>query len=159
MDAVLLARWQFAMTAMFHFIFVPLTLGLVVLIAIMETIYVKTNNEEYKTMAKFWGKLFLINFAVGIVTGITLEFQFGMNWAEYSRFVGDVFGAPLAIEATVAFFLESTFLGMWIFGWNKTNLKRTCFAIWMVVLGSNMSALWILVANAWMQKSCGFYIK
>ncbi len=158
MDAVLLARWQFAMTAMFHFIFVPLTLGLVVLIAIMETIYVKTNNEEYKTMAKFWGKLFLINFAVGIVTGITLEFQFGMNWAEYSRFVGDVFGAPLAIEATVAFFLESTFLGMWIFGWNKLSKKTHCFAIWMVVLGSNMSALWILVANAWMQNPVGFIL-
>jgi cytochrome d ubiquinol oxidase subunit I len=158
MDALLLARWQFAITAMYHFIFVSLTIGLIVLIAIMETIYVKTNNEEYKTMAKFWGKLFLINFAVGIVTGITLEFQFGMNWAEYSRFVGDIFGAPLAIEATVAFFLESTFLGMWIFGWNRLSKKTHCFAIWMVVLGTNLSALWILVANAWMQNPVGFIL-
>jgi len=125
MDALALARWQFAITAMFHFIFVPLTIGLIVLIAIMETLYVKTNNEDYKTMTKFWGKLFLINFAIGVVTGITLEFQFGMNWAEYSRYVGDIFGAPLAIEATVAFFLESTFLGMWIFGWNKLSKKHT----------------------------------
>lgn len=158
MNSLALARWQFAMTSMFHFIFVPLTLGLVLLIAIMETIYVKTNNEEYRTMANFWGKLFLINFAVGIVTGITLEFQFGMNWAEYSRFVGDIFGAPLAIEATVAFFLESTFLGMWIFGWNKISKKTHCFAIWMVVLGSNISALWILVANSWMQHPVGYVL-
>jgi len=155
MDALALARWQFAITAMFHFIFVPLTIGLIVLIAIMETLYVKTNNEDYKTMTKFWGKLFLINFAIGVVTGITLEFQFGMNWAEYSRYVGDIFGAPLAIEATVAFFLESTFLGMWIFGWNKLSKKTHCFAIWMVVVGTNLSALWILIANAWMQNPVG----
>jgi cytochrome d ubiquinol oxidase subunit I len=158
MEAIVLARWQFAITAMFHFIFVPLTIGLVVLVAIMETLYVKTNNEDYKTMAKFWGKLFLINFAIGVVTGLTLEFQFGMNWAEYSRYVGDIFGAPLAIEATMAFFLESTFLGMWIFGWNKLSKKTHCFAIWMVVIGTNLSALWILIANAWMQNPVGFVL-
>ncbi|WP_273266915.1 cytochrome ubiquinol oxidase subunit I, partial [Flexistipes sinusarabici] len=121
MDALMLARLQFAMTAMFHFIFVPLTLGLSVLVAIMETMYVKTGNETYLRMTKFWGKLFLINFALGVVTGITMEFQFGMNWAEYSKYVGDIFGAPLAIEATMAFFLESTFLGVWIFGWKKIS--------------------------------------
>lgn len=158
MDVLILARWQFALTAIFHFFFVPLTLGLSLLIAIMETIYVKTNNELYKRMAKFWGKLFLVNFAIGVVTGITLEFQFGMNWAVYSKFVGDIFGAPLAIEATVAFFLESTFLGMWIFGWNKLSKKTHLFAIWMVAIGSNLSALWILIANGWMQNPTGFIL-
>ncbi|TYB34720.1 MAG: cytochrome ubiquinol oxidase subunit I [Flexistipes sinusarabici] len=159
MDALMLARLQFAMTAMFHFIFVPLTLGLSVLIAIMETMYVKTGNETYLRMTKFWGKLFLINFAVGVVTGITMEFQFGMNWAEYSRYVGDIFGAPLAIEATVAFFLESTFLGVWIFGWKKISKKAHAFAMWMVAIGSNLSALWILIANAWMQHPVGYIIR
>lgn len=159
MDAVMLARLQFAMTAMFHFIFVPLTLGLSILVAIMETMYVKTGNETYLRMTKFWGKLFLINFALGVVTGITMEFQFGMNWAEYSVFMGDIFGAPLAIEATVAFFLESTFLGVWIFGWKKISKKAHAFAMWMVALGSNLSALWILIANAWMQHPVGYVIR
>jgi len=159
MDAVMLARLQFAMTAMFHFIFVPLTLGLSILVAIMETMYVKTGNETYLRMTKFWGKLFLINFALGVVTGITMEFQFGMNWAEYSVFMGDIFGAPLAIEATVAFFLESTFLGVWIFGWKKISKKAHAFAIWMVAIGSNLSALWILIANAWMQHPVGYVIR
>ena len=159
MDALMLARLQFAMTAMFHFIFVPLTLGLSVLVAIMETMYVKTGNETYLRMTKFWGKLFLINFALGVVTGITMEFQFGMNWAEYSKYVGDIFGAPLAIEATMAFFLESTFLGVWIFGWKKISKKAHAFAIWMVALGSNLSALWILIANAWMQHPVGYVIR
>lgn len=159
MDVLALSRLQFAATAAFHFIFVPLTLGLVVLVAIMETLYLKTGNEMYKRMTKFWGKLFLINFALGVVTGITLEFQFGMNWAEYSKFVGDIFGAPLAIEASVAFFLESSFLGIWIFGWKKVSKKAHVFAIWMVALGSNLSALWILIANAWMQHPVGYVLK
>jgi cytochrome d ubiquinol oxidase subunit I len=159
MDALMLARVQFAMTAMFHFIFVPLTLGLAVLMAIMETIYVKTGDETYLRMTKFWGKLFLINFALGVVTGITLEFQFGMNWAEYSRYVGDIFGAPLAIEATVAFFLESVFLGIWIFGWKKVSKKVHAFAMWMVAFGSTISALWILIANAWMQHPVGYVMR
>lgn len=159
MDVVTLSRIQFAMTAMFHFIFVPLTLGLSILVAIMETLYVKTGNELYLRMTKFWGKLFLINFALGVVTGITMEFQFGMNWAEYSKYVGDIFGAPLAIEATLAFFLESTFLGIWIFGWKKISKKAHAFAIWMVAIGSNISALWILVANAWMQHPVGYVLR
>ena len=119
MDALALSRLQFATTTIYHFFFVPLTLGLSILVAIMETMYVRTGDEVYKKMTKFWGKLFLINFAMGVVTGLVQEFQFGMNWSEYSRFVGDVFGAPLAIEALMAFFLESTFLGIWIFGWDK----------------------------------------
>lgn len=159
MDAVALSRLQFALTAGFHWIFVPLTLGLIILIAFMETMYVRTGDKLYLRMTKFWGKLFLINFAVGVVTGITLEFQFGMNWAEYSKYVGDIFGAPLAIEATVAFFLESTFLGIWIFGWNRISRKAHCFAVWMVALGSNLSALWILIANAWMQHPVGYELK
>ncbi len=124
MAALILARWQFAITTVYHFFFVPLTLGLSILVAIMETLYVRTGNEIYKRMTKFWGKLFLINFAMGVVTGIVMEFQFGMNWSEYSRFVGDIFGAPLAIEALLAFFLESTFLGIWIFGWDKAAQGR-----------------------------------
>lgn len=159
MDAIALSRLQFAMTAGFHWIFVPLTLGLIILVAMMETMYVRTGNPLYLKMTKFWGKLFLINFAIGVVTGITMEFQFGMNWAEYSKYVGDIFGAPLAIEATVAFFLESTFLGVWIFGWKKISKKAHLFAVWMVALGSNLSALWILVANAWMQHPVGFELK
>ncbi|ADD66991.1 cytochrome bd ubiquinol oxidase subunit I [Denitrovibrio acetiphilus DSM 12809] len=159
MDAIALSRLQFALTAGFHWLFVPLTLGLIILVAIMETMYVRTGDRMYLRMTKFWGKLFLINFAVGVVTGITLEFQFGMNWAEYSKYVGDIFGAPLAIEATVAFFLESTFLGVWIFGWKKVSKKVHLFAVWMVALGSNLSALWILVANAWMQHPVGYELK
>jgi cytochrome d ubiquinol oxidase subunit I len=158
MDVLTLSRLQFAVTAGFHFIFVPLTLGLVLLVAFMETMYVRTGDEMYLRMTKFWGKLFLINFALGIVTGITLEFQFGMNWAEYSKYVGDIFGAPLAIEATVAFFLESTFIGLWIFGWKKLSPKVHATAIWIVAIAANLSALWILLANGWMQKPVGFVI-
>ncbi len=159
MDVVLLDRIQFALTALFHFIFVPLTLGLVILVAIMETLYVVKNDEIYLRMTKFFGKLFLINFALGLVTGITLEFQFGMNWARYSKFMGNIFGPPLAIEATVAFFLESTFLGVWIFGWKKLSKKMHALSIWLVAFGSNISALWILVANAWMQHPVGYVVK
>ena len=159
MDVLALSRLQFAITTMFHFIFVPLTLGLSILVAAMETRYVLTGNEIYKGMAKFWGKLFLINFALGVVTGITLEFQFGMNWAEYSRYVGDIFGAPLAIEATVAFFLESVFIGVWAFGWNKVSKGVHCLSIWLVALATNLSALWILLANAWMQHPVGYVLR
>ncbi|MFU8771681.1 MAG: cytochrome ubiquinol oxidase subunit I, partial [Anaerolineales bacterium] len=159
MDPIFLARLQFATTTIYHFFFVPLTLGLSVLVALMETIYVRTGNEAYKKMAKFWGKLFLINFALGVVTGIVLEFQFGMNWSEYSRFVGDVFGAPLAIEALLAFFLESTFLGIWIFGWDKLSKGLHAATMWMVALGSNLSALWILIANSFMQQPVGYAIQ
>jgi cytochrome bd ubiquinol oxidase subunit I len=159
MDALTLSRWQFAVTAMFHFIFVPLTLGLSIMVAYMESRYVGSNNEMYLKMTKFWGKLFLINFALGVVTGITLEFQFGMNWAEYSKYVGDIFGAPLAIEATVAFFLESTFIGLWIFGWNKVSKKLHAISICLVAIATNLSALWILLANGWMQKPVGYVIR
>ncbi|HEM55685.1 MAG TPA: cytochrome ubiquinol oxidase subunit I, partial [Thermodesulfobium narugense] len=151
MDAVMLSRFQFGAAAMYHFIFVPLTLGLGILVAIMETLYYKTKNEVYLKMTKFWGRLFLINFILGIVTGITLEFQFGTNWAQYSIYVGDIFGAPLAIEATLAFFLESTFLGVWLFGWKRISPKMHLISIWLVAFSSNLSALWILIANAWMQ--------
>jgi len=159
MDVVALSRLQFAVTSMFHFIFVPLTLGLSILVAFMETRYVRTGNELYLGMAKFWGKLFLINFALGVVTGITLEFQFGMNWAEYSRYVGDIFGAPLAIEATLAFFLESVFIGVWIFGWKKVSKTFHAVSIWIVALATNLSALWILLANGWMQKPVGYVLR
>jgi cytochrome d ubiquinol oxidase subunit I len=159
MDTLALSRLQFAVTAMFHFIFVPLTLGLSILVAYMESRYVSSGDEVYLKMTKFWGKLFLINFALGIVTGITMEFQFGMNWAEYSRYVGDIFGAPLAIEATVAFFLESTFIGLWIFGWNKISKRVHALAIWLVAIATNLSALWILLANGWMQKPVGFVLR
>src|SRR5512136_1292293 len=156
MDVLWLSRLQFAAATFFHFLFVPLTLGLSVLIAIMETIYVRSGDEKYKRMAKFWGKLFLINFAIGVATGIVMEFQFGMNWSEYSRYVGDIFGAPLAIEALLAFFLESTFLGLWIFGWQKLSKGLHAAAIWLVALGSNLSALWILIANSFMQEPHGY---
>ena len=159
MEPLLLARLQFAITTTYHFFFVPLTLGLSILVAIMETIYVRTDDEKYKRMAKFWGKLFLINFAIGVVTGIVLEFQFGMNWSEYSRFVGDIFGAPLAIEALLAFFLESVFLGIWIFGWNRLSKKMHAATMWVVAFGSNLSALWILVANSFMQQPVGYAIR
>lgn len=159
MDVVMLSRLQFAITSMFHFIFVPLTLGLSILVAFMETRYVRTGNDLWLHMAKFWGKLFLINFALGVVTGITLEFQFGMNWAEYSRYVGDIFGAPLAIEATVAFFLESVFIGVWVFGWNKVSKTFHMISIWIVAIATNLSALWILLANGWMQHPVGYVIR
>ncbi len=159
MDVVFLSRLQFAVASMFHFIFVPLTLGLSVLTAIYETLYIKTNDNDYKRAAKFWGKLFLINFALGVVTGITLEFQFGTNWSRYSEYVGDIFGSLLAIEATLAFFLESTFIGIWAFGWNRLSPKFHALCIWLVAIGSNISALWILLANGWMQHPVGFVLR
>lgn len=159
MDPLILARMQFGITTVYHFFFVPLTLGLSVIVAIMETMYVRSGKEIYKDMAKFWGKLFIINFAMGVVTGIVQEFQFGMNWSEYSRFVGDIFGAPLAIEALLAFFLESTFLGVWIFGWDKLSKGWHAFSIWMVAIGSNISALWILMANSFMQEPVGYVLR
>lgn len=159
MDAVILARLQFAITTVYHFFFVPLTLGLSVLIAIMETIYVRTGNEAWKRAVKFWGKLFLINFAMGVATGIVQEFQFGMNWSEYSRFMGDIFGAPLAIEALLAFYIESTFLGVWIFGWDKLSPKTHALMAWLVAIGSNLSALWILIANSFMQEPVGYVLR
>ena len=159
MDGLILARWQFGITTIYHFFFVPLTLGLSVLVAIMETMYVRTGNAAYKRMTKFWGKLFLINFAVGVATGIVQEFQFGMNWSEYSRFVGDIFGAPLAIEALLAFFLESTFLGIWIFGWDKLSKRMHAATIWLAALGANLSALWILIANSFMHEPVGFVVR
>ena len=159
MDVLTLSRLQFAVTAAYHFIFVPLTLGLSIMVAYMETRYVRTDDELYLKMTKFWGKLFLINFALGIVTGITMEFQFGMNWAEYSKYVGDIFGAPLAIEATVAFFLESVFIGLWIFGWSKVSKKVHALSIWLVAIATNLSALWILLANGWMQRPVGYVLR
>ena len=159
MDVLTLSRLQFAITSMFHFIFVPLTLGLSIMVAYMETRYVTSGNELYLKMAKFWGKLFLINFALGVVTGITLEFQFGMNWAEYSKYVGDIFGAPLAVEATMAFFMESVFIGVWIFGWNKVSKRMHAISIWLVAIATNLSALWILLANGWMQHPVGFVLR
>lgn len=159
MDTATLSQWQFAITSVYHFFFVPLTLGLSILVAIMETIYVRTGQEVYKRMTKFWGKLFLINFAMGVVTGIVQEFQFGMNWADYSRFVGDVFGAPLAVEALLAFFLESTFLGVWIFGWERISKGLHALAMWLVALGTNLSALWILTANSFMQSPVAYQLE
>ena len=159
MDALALARWQFTITTVYHFFFVPLTLGLSILVALMETLYVRTGDEVYKRLTKFWGKLFLINFAVGVVTGIVMEFQFGMNWSEYSRFVGDIFGVPLAIEALLAFFLESTFLGIWIFGCDRLPKAVHAAVIWLVAIGSNLSALWILIANSWMQEPVGYTVR
>ncbi len=159
MDALMLSRLQFAAATFFHFLFVPLTLGLSILIAIMETLYVRRGDEEYLRLAKFWGRIFLINFAVGVVTGLTLEFQFGTNWARYSKYVGDVFGSLLAIEATLAFFLESTFLAVWALGWRRLSAKQHAACIWLVALASNLSALWILIANAWMQHPVGYVLR
>ena len=150
-----LSRLQFATTALYHFLFVPLTLGLSVILAIMETVYVMTSRPIWRDMTKFWGALFGINFAMGVATGITMEFQFGTNWAYYAHYVGDIFGAPLAIEGLMAFFLEATFIGLFFFGWNKLSRVGHLFATWMVAIGSNLSALWILVANAWMQNPVG----
>src|SRR5664279_1089131 len=149
------SRAQFALTAMYHWVFVPLTLGLAIIVAIMETIYVKTGNPEWKRITKFWMTLFGINFAIGVATGIILEFEFGTNWSNYSWFVGDIFGAPLAIEGILAFFLESTFVAVMFFGWNKVNKKFHLVSTWLVAIGANLSALWILVANAWMQHPVG----
>ena len=159
MSTLILSRWQFGITTVYHFFFVPLTLGLSILVALMETLYVRTGNETYKRMAQFWGRLFLINFAMGVVTGIVQEFQFGMNWADYSRFVGDIFGAPLAIEALAAFFLESTFLGIWMFSWDKLPKWAHLTTIWLVAFASNLSAFWILVANSFMQEPVGYAIR
>jgi len=156
---IILSRWQFALTTVYHFFFVPLTIGLALIVAIMQTIYFKTGDLIYKQMTKYWGKLFLINFAMGVVTGIVMEFQFGMNWSEYSRFVGDIFGAPLAIEALLAFFLESTFIGVWVFGWDKISKKLHLISIWLVAIGSTLSAFWILVANSFMQSPMGFVLE
>ncbi len=150
-----LSRWQFAATSMYHFLFVPLTLGLSFLLAIMESTYVMTGKEIYKDMTQFWGKLFGINFALGVTTGLTMEFQFGMNWSYFSHYVGDVFGAPLAIEGLMAFFLESTFVGLFFFGWDKLSKGQHLLVTWLVALGTNLSALWILVANGWMQNPVG----
>ncbi len=155
MDALSLARWQFAITTVYHFFFVPLTLGLVWVVALLHTAWHVTGDDTYRKMTRFWGKLFLLNFAMGVVTGIVQEFQFGMNWSEYSRFVGDIFGAPLAIEALLAFFLESTFLGVWIFGWERVSKRMHLASIWIVAIGSNLSALWILIANSFMQHPMG----
>ena len=154
-DVVALSRLQFGLTAMYHFLFVPLTIGLSVLMAIMETVYVMTGQEIWREMTKFWGKLFGINFAMGVATGITMEFQFGTNWAYYSHYVGDVFGVPLAIEGMMAFFLESTFIGVFFFGWTRLSRRKHLAVTWLVAIGANLSALWILIANAWMQNPVG----
>ena len=162
MEEVLLSRWQFAITTIYHFLFVPLTLGMAIFVALLETCYVRTKRPEWKKTCRkllnFFGTLFLINFAMGVATGLVQEFQFGMNWSEYARFMGDIFGAPLALEALTAFFLESTFLGIWIFGWDKLPEKVHCACIWLVALGSNLSAFWILVANSFMQHPVGYTI-
>jgi cytochrome d ubiquinol oxidase subunit I len=159
MNPVLLARWQFTLTAIFHWLFVPLTLGLSIFIALAETQYVRTGDEKYKRMARFWGPILLLNFAMGVVTGIVQEFHFGLNWSEYSRFMGDIFGAPLAIEALLAFYLESTFLGVWFFGWDRLSKKVHLLTAWLVALGSNISAYWILTANSFMQHPTGYTLK
>ena len=155
LDIVGLSRLQFAMTALYHFLFVPLTLGLSMLLAIMETVYVMTGRPIWRQMTKFWGTLFGINFVLGVATGIVMEFQFGMNWSYYSHYVGDIFGAPLAIEGLMAFFLEATFVGLFFFGWDKMSKVGHLTATWAVALGSNLSALWILIANGWMQNPVG----
>lgn len=154
---VTLSRIQFGMTAMFHFLFVPLTIGMTWILVIMESLYVKTNNPIYKDMTKYWGKLFGINFAMGVTTGLTMEFQFGTNWAYYAHYVGDIFGAPLAIEGLMAFFLESTFIGLFFFGWDKLSKKQHLFVTILVAIGSNLSAFWILIANGWMMHPKGTY--
>ena len=159
MDTLILSRWQFAVTTIFHFFLVPLTLGLSILLAILESMYVATGDETYKRMVRFWGKVFLINFAAGVVTGIVQEFHFGMNWSGYARFMGDIFGAPLAIEALLAFYLESTFIGLWVFGWDRLSKKLHLATIWLVAIASNLSALWILIANSFMQNPLGYAIE
>src|SRR6266481_7395295 len=153
--AVDLSRLQFALTAMYHFLFVPLTIGLSLIIAIMESVFVMTRHEIWRDMTKFWGLLFGINFAMGVATGITMEFQFGTNWAYYAHYVGDIFGAPLAIEGLVAFFLESTFVGLFFFGWERLSKIGHLIVTGLVALGSSLSALWILIGNAWMQNPTG----
>ncbi|MGI9278419.1 MAG: cytochrome ubiquinol oxidase subunit I [Endozoicomonas sp.] len=150
-----LSRFQFAMTALYHFLFVPLTLGMTFMLAIMESVYVMTGKQVYRDMTKFWGKLFGINFALGVATGLTMEFQFGTNWSFYSYYAGDIFGAPLAIEALMAFFLESTFVGMFFFGWDRLSKVQHLTCTWLMAIGTNLSAMWILIANAWMQNPVG----
>lgn len=150
-----LSRLQFAATALFHFLFVPLTLGLSIIVAIMETVYVMTERPIWRQMTKFWGALFGINFAIGVATGVTMEFQFGMNWSYYSHYVGDIFGAPLALEGLMAFFMEATFVGLWFFGWDKLSARAHLLVAWLVAIGTNFSALWILIANGWMQYPVG----
>ena len=158
MEVLEIARWQFGITTVYHFLFVPLTMGLGFLTAILHTFYYRTNSHHYKLLTKYFGKLFIIIFALGIVTGIVLEFQFGMAWSEYSRFVGDIFGIPLAIEALMAFFLESTFIAVWLFGWGRLPKGVHLLSIWLVALGAILSALWIIIANAWMQQPLGYVL-
>src|SRR6201997_1992445 len=154
-DPISLSRLQFAVTALYHFLFVPLTLGLSFLLAIMESVYVMTGREIWRDITQFWGKLFGINFAMGVATGITMEFQFGTNWAYYSHYVGDIFGAPLAIEGLMGFFLEATFVGLFFFGWDRLSKLGHLAVTWLVAIGSNISALWILIANGWMLHPVG----
>ena len=156
MDAIDLARWQFGITTVYHYLFVPITIGLSALVAGLHTAWYRTGKAKYRQLTQFWGKLFLINFAIGVVTGIVQEFQFGMNWSDYSKFVGDIFGAPLAIEGLLAFFLESTFLGLWIFGWDRLPKKVHLASIWLVAIGTQLSAYFILAANSWMQWPVGY---
>ena len=155
MEALDLARWQFAITTVYHFWFVPITIGMSAVVAGFHTAWLRTRNPEWMRLAKFFGKLMLINFAIGVVTGIVQEFQFGMNWSDYSRYVGDVFGAPLAMEGLLAFFMESTFLGLWIFGWDRLPKRVHLACIWLAALGVNLSAYFILAANSWMQHPVG----
>lgn len=158
MSTLDLSRWQFGLTTVYHFLFVPITIGMVLLVAILQTIWTKTGDEKFLRLTKFFGKIFLINFAMGVVTGIVQEFQFGMNWSDYSRFVGDIFGAPLAMEGLLAFFFESTFIGLWIFGWGRLSKKIHLATIWITTLGVWLSAYFILAANAFMQHPVGFEI-
>ncbi|TAJ47231.1 MAG: cytochrome ubiquinol oxidase subunit I [Herbiconiux sp.] len=158
LDPLLLSRWQFGLTTIYHFLFVPLTIGLAVTVAIFQTAWVRTDKAKYLQLTRFFGKIFLINFAMGVVTGIVQEFQFGMNWSDYSRFVGDVFGAPLALEGLLAFFLEATFIGLWIFGWNRLPKKLHLLTIWVAAIGSVLSAYFIIAANAFMQNPVGYQI-
>ena len=153
MNVLELSRWQFGITTVYHFLFVPITIGLAFLVAGFETAWLRSADDKWLKLTKFYGKLFLINFAMGVVTGIVQEFQFGMNWSAYSRFVGDIFGAPLAVEALLAFFLESTFLGLWIFGWDRLPRRVHAACIWIVAVGTMLSAYFILAANSWMQRS------
>lgn len=155
MNVVDVSRWQFGITTVYHFIFVPLTIGLAPLIAVMQTIWVATGNAAWYRLTKFFGKLFLINFAIGVATGIVQEFQFGMNWSQYSKFVGDIFGAPLAMEGLAAFFFESTFLGLWIFGWSRLPRLVHLACMWIVAISVNVSAFFIISANSFMQHPVG----
>ena len=155
LDPVMLGRWQFAITTVYHFVLVPLTIGLSLCVAIMQTLWHRSGKDVWLQATRFFGKLLLINFALGVATGIVQEFQFGMNWSEYSRYVGDIFGAPLAVEALLAFFLESTFMGIWIFGWGRISKRAHLLSIWLMAAGTSISALWILTANAWMQHPVG----